>query len=249
MSLKERMVSYELISNALLTKKLPVIISLNGRSFRKLTSLLTKPYCNDFSILMGQILICLMSEIEGSVFGYSYNDEIHIVCRNDQTLQTEAWYGNDIQKIVSASASLASISLFSLAKQRDIKLLGNPVFLGKTFILPSIAETINYLISKQNQASNSAIHFATYYELLKIHNTPDKVLQLMRDLNTDEKYELLMKQEGVNLNQYGLAFWRGIGCYRVPTLINNETKYKLTINDSLPFLSKDQTFLSNILNR
>src|SRR5271165_5084919 len=166
-SLKERIYGYENISNFLLTPKLPLIISLNGRGFRKLTSMAKKPYDEVFAKLMGQTMIRLMSEIEGTVFAYSFNDEIHIVSRNDKTLDSECWYNNDVQRIVSAAASMASISLYDAACKNNIELLGNPVFLGKTFILPSITETINYLIAKQHKASQTAISMACFYELLK----------------------------------------------------------------------------------
>jgi len=251
-TLKNRVLAYEDVSEFKLTRKLPVVISLNGRGFRKTTSVLQKPYSEEFVSIMGQTLIRLASEIEGTVFLYSFNDEINIICRNDQNLDSEAWYDNNIQKIISASASIASIAIWTAAQAQNVKLLGDPVFLGKAFIVPSVTEAINYLIAKQHQASHTAISMACFYELLTKYNV-EKVLRITKNLTIDEKYDLLMKECDVDLQSYPLAFWRGIACYRTPKLIKttfgDEMKNKLTIDDELPFFNKDQMFLNNIFKK
>lgn len=251
-TLKDRVSAYEEITDFKLTRKLPVIISLNGRGFRKLTSLIEKPYSSEFVSVMGQTMIKLASEIEGAIFLYSFNDEIIIVCRNDRHLETEAWYDNHIQKIVSATASMGSIFFHIAAQKQGMKLLGEPIFLAKTFIIPSITETINYLISKQHLASQTAISMACFYELIKKYNY-DKTAKILKNLSTEEKYDLLIKECDVDLQNYQLAFWRGLACYRSPKLVStplgDEIKNKLIINDALPFFTKDQSFLSNIIKK
>jgi tRNA(His) 5'-end guanylyltransferase len=251
-TLKDRVFGYAEISDFKLTRKLPVVITLNGRSFRKLTSLLPKPYCKDFTALMGQTAIRLASEIEGATFIYSFNDEINIVCRNDQNLETEAWYDNNIQRICSASASIASVSLLAAAQKENIKLLGDPVFLAKVFVIPSWTEVINFLIAKQHEASHTAISMACFYELLKKYSA-DKVLKIVKNLTIEDKYDLLTKECEVDLKSFDLAFWRGIACYRTPKLVKTafgeETKNKLTIDEELPFFNKEQLFLANLLKK
>ena len=245
-TLKERMVDYEASSDLKLTKKLPVVITINGRCFRKTTSLFQKPYAEDFVTIMGQVLIQLASEIEGSLLVYSFNDEINVICRNDQTLESEAWYDNHVQKIASASAAIASTAFLTAANKQNIKLIGSPIFIAKTFVLPSVTETINYLISKQHQASQTAIYMACFYELLKKYDV-DKVLKILKNLSIEEKYDLLLKEFNIDLHDYPLAFWRGMACYRVKKLVDDKYKLKLTINDKLPFFSKDQIFLQDII--
>ncbi len=251
-SLKDRVFAYEDITDFKLTKKLPVVITLNGRGFRKTTSLLDKPYCKIFTTVMGETLIKLASEIEGATFIYSFNDQINIICKNNQTIDTEAWYDNNIQKIVSATASLASVIFYTSAQKHNLKLLGEPIFLAKTFILPSITETINYLIGKQHQASHTAISMACFYELLKQYDV-DKVLKITKNISLEEKYDLLVKECDIDIQKYPLDFWRGIACYRAPKIFKTnygeEIKNKLLIDDRLPFFNKDQLFLSNILKK
>lgn len=252
-SLKERMLEYEIPADTKLLKKLPVIINLNGRSFRKVTSLLQKPYSADFTKLMGQVLIKLATDIEGAIFLYSFNDEITIVCRNDKNLDSEPFYANNVQKIVSCASSIASISFFSGAQQNGVKILGEPTFLGKSFVLPSFTETINYLIYRQHNASQTAISMACFYELLKKYNDADKVLKLTKHLTVDEKFNLLTRECNVDVNNYPLTFWHGMACYRAPKMIKTqygeEVKNKLFIDDELPFFNKDQMFLAQIFKK
>ena len=106
--LKDRIAVYENTADTKLLPRLPLIVTINGRSFSKITSLLEKPYCPKFAECMYATMQRLVQEIDGSVFAYSFSDEIIIVARNDQTLDTHPWYDNKVQKIVSAVSSVAS---------------------------------------------------------------------------------------------------------------------------------------------
>ncbi len=251
-SLQDRISTYEELADTKLPRKLPVITVLNGRNFRKTTSLLSKPYSEDYVKIMGETLIRLASEIDGTIFLYSFNDEIIIITRNDQHQETEPWYNNHIQKIISVSASLASVSFNSSAHKNNIKLLGEPIFIGKTFIVPNLSETINYLIYKQNQASQIAVSMACFYELLKQFK-PEIVLQKLKNKSIDEKYDILFKECNVDLQTLPLSFWRGIAVYReiklIKTNLNEDFKNKLCINTSLPFFSNDKNLIFDILNK
>src|SRR5271170_4068863 len=101
--------------------------------------------------LMCGTMIKLAQEIDGAVFLYSFNDEIIVISRNDQNNDTGAWYDNNVQKIVSVAASIATLEFNRLAGINDVQLFGAPVFLAKTFVVPNIVEAINVLVAKQQQ--------------------------------------------------------------------------------------------------
>src|SRR5574340_1270127 len=103
--LKDRVDSYREASDYKLINRLPIIIVINGRSFSKLTSLLDKPYCTKFSECIFSTMLRLCTEVEGALFAYQHNDEIAVVIRNDQNLDTSPWYDNRVQKISSVTAS------------------------------------------------------------------------------------------------------------------------------------------------
>lgn len=244
-TLRERIESYEDLTDVKLLKKLPVIIVLNGRSFKKSTSLLEKPFSAQFMELMCATIIKLSQEIDGTNFVYSFNDEIIIVLRNDQGLNTEAWCNNKIQKIVSTSSSIATLEFNRIAKINNVQLFGDPIFIAHTFVVPNINEAINLLVSKQQQAFHISLYMACFYELLKKYDV-ETVKQTLIEKNASAKMDLLLEETGIEFNTYPIPFRRGIAAYRTPTLMSDEIKHKLTINMDVPLFSKEHEFLTSI---
>lgn len=248
-TLRERIKSYEDCYDIKLIKRLPVVIVLNGRSFKKITSLIAKPFSTEFMELMCATMIKLSQEVDGCFFSYSFNDEIVLISRNDQGLNTEAWYDNDIQKIASAVASIATLELNRAAKVNDVQLFGDPVFTAKTFVVPNMVEAVNILISKQQQCFHSSITLACFYELLKKYDI-ETVKQTIMDKSSAVKAEILFDNCGIEINNYPIPFRRGFACYRAPKIINidgdEQIKNKLIIDMELPVFTKDHDFLNGI---
>jgi tRNA(His) 5'-end guanylyltransferase len=248
-TLRERVESYSDLTDQKLMRKLPIIVVLNGRSFKKTTSLLTKPFCPVFAEAMCAVMIKLSQEIDGTTFAYSFNDEIVLVVRNDQTPETGAWYDNRIQKIVSVSASIATFEFNRIAKINEMQTLGDPIFSAQTFTVPNITEAINVLVAKQQQAFHTALSMACFYELLKNHS-PETVQQTLSEKSPQAKAEILFEECNIDFNNYPLPFRRGFACYRVPRVINTaegeEIKNKLTIDMEIPLFTKNHDFLGQI---
>jgi tRNA(His) 5'-end guanylyltransferase len=250
-TLRERISDYEDITDLKLLTKLPIIIIVNGRSFRKLTAPLQKPFATHFLELMCGVMLKLCQEIDGSVFGYTFNDEIVIISRNDNSLDTNAWYDNRVQKIVSATSSIATLEFVRLAKTKDTNFFGDPIFTTKTFAVPSITEAINTLVLKQQQDYNTALYNTCFYELIKRYSV-DAVNQTLMDKSLQAKIELLSDECGIDFSSIGSPFRKGVAAYRAPKIINTEAgdkiKNSLILDTALPVFVKDQAFLSNILN-
>jgi len=194
-------------------------------------------------------MIKLAQEIDGAVFLYSFNDEIIVISRNDQNNDTGAWYDNNVQKIVSVAASIATLEFNRLAGINDVQLFGAPVFLAKTFVVPNIVEAINVLVAKQQQCFHSALHNATFYELLKKHDS-ETVRQTLTEKTSAAKAEILFDECNIEFDTYPLPFRRGIATYRVPKLVASESgeeiKNKLIIDMEIPLFTKEHDFLGNI---
>ena len=248
-TLQDRIRSYEDLTDIKLMKGLPIIISLNGRAFRKTTSLLQKPFSSEFTDLMTAVMIRLASEVDGTIFVYGFNDEVILVARNDQTIDTQAWYDNRVQKIVSAVSSLATCEFGKLAKSNNINVLGDPIFVASVFAVLNTTEAINVLVAKQQQAQHIALYQACYYELLKRHDI-DTVKQSIVNKTAQEKADLLFEVCRIDYTDYDISFRRGIATFRAPKVINTgtneEIRNKLVIEKSLPIFSKEPAFLDNI---
>lgn len=243
LKLKDRIESYQDSSDYKLLNRLPIIIIINGRAFSKITSLLDKPFCEKFSECMVSTTLKLCSEIEGALFAYSYNDEIVIVSRNDQSIETVPWYDNRLQKICSVVSSMATLHFNKISS--DLNLIGDGIFTSQIFVVPTLAEAINTFVYKQQQNFHVAIQSACFYELLKKYNK-NSIKDMLSGLSLDEKVDLLNQECEVDFDKYPIAFRRGIAVYKVPRVVNEVMKNKWSINSDLPVFTKDQSFLSNI---
>lgn len=243
--LKDRIESYQNQTEFKLLNKLPVIIVVNGRAFAKLTSLLDKPYSDVFSECLASTSLKLCSEVEGCIFAYQHNDEIVLISRNDQAVDTSPWFDNKVQKISSIVSSMATLHFNRCIGSTELNLLGEAHFSTKVFTVPNVAEAINTIIYKQQQNFYTSIQFACFYELLKKYDK-NSIKEMIQGLSFDEKVDLLQQECDIDFNKYPTAFRRGASFYKIPKLVGETMKNKWFINDDLPIFTKDQSFLSNI---
>ena len=243
--LKDRIESYQKSSQQYLLNKVPVVLTINGRSFSKLTSLINKPFSENFSDAMISTTLKLCSEVEGAFFGYQFNDEIVIISKNDQNIDTMPWYENNAQKICSAGCSIAT-NHFNNVSSSVLNLMQDATFVGEIFTVPNFTEVINTLIYKQQQNFYIAVQSACLYNLLKKYNK-NTIMEMLAGLSLDEKIDILYHECGVDFDKYPITFRRGVGVYRSPKIIDGFVDNKWTINTDLPVFSKEPSFLNNLI--
>lgn len=110
-SLGDRMNGYEQASRAALPARLPVIVRLDGKAFHTWTRGLERPFCAPFIDAMNGAARVLCSEMQGAALAYVQSDEISVLLHNYRRLTSSAWFDNEIQKIVSVSASIAAATV------------------------------------------------------------------------------------------------------------------------------------------
>ena len=110
-SLGDRMKeNYENRAKTYLVRRMPVIIRLDGKAFHSFTKGLKKPYDVIFHDTMNSTLQYLCENIQGCKLGYTQSDEITLLLTDYDTLTTDAWFDNNVQKICSVSASMATMA-------------------------------------------------------------------------------------------------------------------------------------------
>lgn len=125
-NLAARMKGYEVIAKGQLIKRMPVAIRIDGKAFHTFTRSMQKPFDKNLVRAMQETTLKLCQNIQGCVFGYTQSDEITLILIDYQTLETSAWFDNEIQKICSIAASMATLYFNKEFTQR-IKLFGyNP---------------------------------------------------------------------------------------------------------------------------
>ena len=258
MSLGDRMKAYEGSYDVNIIGRVPVIIRLDGKGFSKWTKRLgaEKPFDEQLSNIMSKAMQKAASNIEGCMFGYTQSDEITLVLRNDQSLESMPWFGNRLQKMCSVAASIVTATF-----NREMLLLPDwigaeripPIayFDARVFAVPNIQEAINCLIWRQNDAVKNSVSCACHYEVGKAVGRKT-ARKKMHGINQKQQQELLFQETGINWNDYPTKFKRGIGTYRVTREIevdgNSWVRSSWEIDNELPIFTQDTEFLDNILS-
>lgn len=106
--LGDRMKRYESVSKTALVSRMPVIIRLDGCHFHSFCKGFRKPFDPLLSKTMQATMKYLCENIQGCVLGYTQSDEITLVLIDYKKLNSSAWFDNEVQKICSVSAALAT---------------------------------------------------------------------------------------------------------------------------------------------
>lgn len=158
---------YEVVPQLHLMRRTPVIIRLDGRAFHTWTkrlkkiepSLQTQPYSDVMIDCMMATAVHLTHYIQGAVLTYAQSDEISIFLRDWDTLEFEPWFADNVQKIVSISASMATLA-FNAAYDGYEKIdyaAHRPMFDSRVFNVPK-EEVANYFIWRQKDAIRNSIN-------------------------------------------------------------------------------------------
>lgn len=189
----DRMKRYERVSEFCLPRRIPVIIRIDGRAFHTITrQRFGKNWSMEFVEQMIEMAIYVQSDIQGCNFCYSQSDEISFLLTDYSTIQTEGWFGYDLRKLISISASLAS-GYFSKLYGKEIS------FDSRAFSIPQ-DEVCNYFIWRQIDATRNAIQMAgrEHFSHKQLH---------LKSCN--EIQEMLFKDKNINFNDYLIIRKRG----------------------------------------
>lgn len=102
--------NYENRSKTYLTRRVPVIIRLDGKAFHTYTKGFKKPYDEIFHKAMNETTKYLCQNIQGCKIGYTQSDEITLLLTDYETLTTDAWFDYSVQKMCSVSAAMATLA-------------------------------------------------------------------------------------------------------------------------------------------
>ena len=110
LAIGDRMKAYENCYRNYLPNGFDVIIRVDGRAFHTFTKNFYKPFDTLFMKSMKDTAAKLCKEIQGVKFAYVQSDEISLWLNYDYANGEQPWFGNNIQKMVSISASVATLA-------------------------------------------------------------------------------------------------------------------------------------------
>lgn len=107
MNLGDRMKeNYENRSRFFLTRKVPVIIRLDGRAFHTFTKNMIKPFDSGLIGVMLHSALATAKEMQGFKLGYVQSDEASFLLTDYDNLEATAWFDYNLSKMTSISASI-----------------------------------------------------------------------------------------------------------------------------------------------
>ena len=250
-TLGTRMKEYEAVTDTHLIKNMPVIIRLDGRAFHTFTRGFKKPFDDVFSDCMAYTMHHLCENINNCVFGYTQSDEITLVLY-DKEENSETWFDNRLQKLVSLSASMATLEfnriLFQWYNEQQEEIiparkLFMAMFDARAFNIPK-EEVVNNIIWRQNDATKNSIN-----SVAQAHFSHKQ----LQGKNGSQMQDMLMLEKGINWNNTEIRYKRGLACYRKPVTIetkNGKTeRMKWIIDEGMPILTQQRDYVEKLLER
>ena len=246
---------YEDRTRIKLPRRTYTIIRIDGKAFHTYTKGLKRPFDDGLIEDMNSTTAYLCKNIQGAKFGYVQSDEISIVLTDFDELGTHAWFDNNLQKMVSVAASMATAKFNQLRMARstwegsdvagsldqdDIENFKLAMFDARAFQIPFIDEVENYFIWRQQDAVRNSI------------SSVAQSLYSPRELNgvkTDQMQELIF-QKGINWNDYDFRLKRGAVIGKVPVELQSGdvtyTRNKWKVLDT-PTFTQDREFIKGLL--
>lgn len=228
------MKAYESVPRNFLTRRIPVIVRLDGKAFHTFTKGMEKPFDRVLMETMQETMKYLCENIQGCVFGYTQSDEITLVLTDYATIKTDAWFGYNVQKMTSIASSMATMAFNRAFGDAFAKMLCTPgrdtspyvdkktgrvkvgIFDARVFSVPK-DEVCNCLIWRQQDATRNSI------EAVGQAHFSHRELQ---GKSCNEVQEMLWSLRGINWNDLPADCKRGSCCYRIERIVKMDDPRK-----------------------
>lgn len=255
------MKSYENISRLYLTKRTPIIIRLDGKAFHSFTKGLKRPFDDILIRTMQNTAKYLCENIMGCKIAYTQSDEISLLLVDYERIETQPWFENNLQKIVSVSASMATMAFNKFfayefeeahrwacetaATAGDKKYafetlynkLGNAMFDARAFILPK-EEVCNYFIWRQQDATRNSIQMVA--QSLFSHKQ-------LQNKNCDQLQEMMFQEHNINWNDYSTVYKRGSCVTKEQYTENDTTRSRWVVDTNIPIFTQDRNYIDRLV--
>jgi tRNA(His) 5'-end guanylyltransferase len=158
--------NYEDRTRYSLPRRTYTIIRLDQKCGHTYTKGLDKPFDKGYMEDMDNAVIAMLPEIQGAVFAYLQSDECSILLTDFSTIQTDAWFDGNIQKMASVSASIITAEFNKYRTQRFIETKSMNVcggefisayFDSRVFTIPDRVEVMNMLIWRNQDCARNSV--------------------------------------------------------------------------------------------
>lgn len=265
-SLGDRMKNYEGISRIYLTKRMPVIIRIDGKAFHSFTKGFSRPFDEILIKAMQETAKYLCKNVMGCKVAYTQSDEISLLLEDYERIETQPWFENNLQKIVSVSASMATMAFnrafanavnerysyytginadewagsteeFDKLFDNYFARIGTAMFDSRVFILPK-EEVCNYFIWRQQDATRNSIQMVA--QSLFSHRQ-------LQNKNCDQLQEMMFQEHNINWNDYQTVYKRGSCVTKERYTENDVARSRWVVDTNIPIFTQDRNYIDRLV--
>ena len=237
MNLGDRMKEYELCSKSYLIRRNPVVIRIDGKAFHTFTKGMEKPFDPILSRSMIETCKFLCENIMNCKLAYTQSDEISLLLVDYERLETEAWFSNNIQKMSSVSASMATLAFnrafIALGGDTYPSKRDGAMFDSRVFSVPK-EDVCNYFVWRQQDATKNSI--SSIAQSMFSHKE-------LHGKNGDQKQEMIFQKSGENWNNYPAYQKRGSCVVKEHYSLNGATRTRWVEDAETPIFSKNREYI------
>lgn len=219
-TLKDKCEYFRSLTDYKLTPNSYVIAMLDGKNFsRMVKNKYEKPFDSKFIRIMNEVAEYLVKNIQGAKFAYTQSDEISILITDFDTPETDAAFGYRICKLQSILAAMAASKFNQLALLYDIEpCLYDNCKTDCEDTIYTAKEVISRLKEQQLVEFDCKVWSVPDYNTAFCHflwrqndcirNSKQQAAQTylshkeLMGKQTDEQVELLLKEKGIDWNNY-----------------------------------------------
>lgn len=257
-NLGDRMKGYEYIPRTYLTKRIPVIIRLDGKAFHTFTKGMKRPFDEILIKTMQDTAKYLCENIQGVKLAYTQSDEITLLLTDFEDINTQGWFDYNIQKMVSVSASMATLSfnkvfdeitntemMFKDLTEDEYDKIYYPkrakaLFDARVFSIPK-EEVCNCFIWRQQDATRNSIQMVgqANFSFKELQNKSCNMIQ-----------EMLFTEKGINWNNYDTYLKRGSCIVKEKYYVGDNKdveRNRWVVDKDIPIFTEDRNYIDRYL--
>lgn len=199
----------------------------DGRSFHTFTRGFQRPFDDVLVKSMQDTMKYLCENVQGTKIGYVQSDEISLLLIDYDTFDTQAFFDNEVQKICSITASMATLAFnksfmrqwsdflvdidprdvsekAELLRAYDKAVEKGAMFDSRCFNIPE-SEVCNYFYWRQLDASRNSIQMVgqANFSHKELHGKSCNQIQ-----------DMLHEEKGINWNDFPTHLKRGSCCIK-----------------------------------
>lgn len=228
-----------------LLRRTPVIVRLDGKAFHTFTKNMKRPFDLVLLETMQGTMLELCKNIQGCKIGYAQSDEITLLLTDYDNLNTDAWFGYEVQKMCSISSSMATLYFNSIFSENVKKYkysecdseyiqslktkINKAMFDSRCFNIPK-EEVCNCFIWRQQDATRNAI------QMLGQSEFSHKVLHGKSCSNIQD---MLMSEKQINFNDLKTTYKRGSCAKREDGV--------WVIDNNIPIFTQNRSYIEDFV--